>query len=247
MILPPFNYADKVSKGVEIFFSVQRQTLKTAFENLERLRIFWYKSFGRTQIYLQNATDPFGQQILTTQLAVRRSVNQAFQSKLPKAKRQWETLQYNFSNYCDHALNQTNYSVVVSKRATEQSQNVESRAKQLTQNILNSQLDIIQDNMIKGWARPTVLVTVQENKEEEVLTEVKASVTKTAIPEVVSFLDPVLTNNESKPLKKQSTEQASEFVLSQSTLEEKSTMTKVASNPKGAQRTCSSRNSRRSK
>tara|TARA_B100000674_G_scaffold464368_1_gene446283 strand:+ start:1355 stop:1477 length:123 start_codon:yes stop_codon:yes gene_type:complete len=40
MILPPFNYADKVSKGVEIFFSVQRQTLKTAFENLERLRIF---------------------------------------------------------------------------------------------------------------------------------------------------------------------------------------------------------------
>ena len=89
--------------------------------------------------------------------------------------------------------------MVVSKRATEQSQNVESRAKQLTQNILNSQLDIIQDNMIKGWARPTVLVTVQENKEEEVLTEVKASVTKTAIPEVVSFLDPVLTNNESKP------------------------------------------------
>ena len=69
----------------------------------------------------------------------------------------------------------------------------------MTQNILNSQLDIIQDNMIKGWARPTVLVTVQENKEEEVLTEVKASVTKTAIPEVVSFLDPVLTNNESKP------------------------------------------------
>ena len=137
--------------------------------------------------------------------------------------------------------------MVVSKRATEQSQNVESRAKQLTQNILNSQLDIIQDNMIKGWVRPTVLVTVQENKEEEVLTEVKASVTKTAIPEVVSFLDPVLTNNESKPLKKQSTEQASEFVLSQSTLEEKSTMTKVASNPKGAQRTCSSRNSRRSK
>ena len=89
--------------------------------------------------------------------------------------------------------------MVVSKRATEQSQNVESRAKQLTQNILNSQLDIIQDNMIKGWARPTVLVTVQENKEEEVLTEVKASVTKTAIPEVVSSLDPVLTNNESKP------------------------------------------------
>lgn len=89
--------------------------------------------------------------------------------------------------------------MVVSKRATEQSQNAESRAQQLTQNILNSQLDIIQDNMIKGWARPTVLVTVQENKEEEVLTEVKASVTKTAIPEVVSFLDPVLTNNESKP------------------------------------------------
>ena len=101
--------------------------------------------------------------------------------------------------------------------------------------------------MIKGWARPTVLVTVQENKEEEVLTEVKASVTKTAIPEVVSSLDPALTNNESKPPKKLPTEQASEFVPSQSTLEEKSTMTKVANNPKGAQRTCSSRNSRRSK
>ena len=72
----------------------------------------------------------------------------------------------------------------------------------MAQNILNDQLDTIQDNMIRGWARSTVLVTVQDNKEEEVLTEVKASVTKTAIPEVVSSLDPALTNNESKPLKK---------------------------------------------
>ena len=179
---------------------MQRQTLNMAFENLEKSRTFRYKNFSRTQIYLQNAIEPFGQQILTTQLAVRRSINQAFQSKLPKTTRQWETLQHNFSNHCEHVLNQINYSVVVSKRATEQSQNVESRAQQLAQNILNDQLDTIQDNMIRGWARPTVLVTVQENKEEEVLTEVKASVTKTAIPEVVS--SPALTNNESKPLKK---------------------------------------------
>ena len=136
---------------------------------------------------------------------------------------------------------------MVSKRATEQSQNAESRAQQLAQNILNDQLDTIQDSIIRSWARPTVLVTAQENKEEEILTEVKASVTKTAIPEVVSSFDPALTNNESKPLKKEPTEQASELVLVKSILEEKSTMTKIASNPKGIQITGSSRNLRRSK
>ena len=217
MILPPFNYADEISKGVETFFSMQRQTLKMAFENLERSRIFRYKSFSRTQISLQNATETFGQQVLTTQLVARRSINQVFQSKLPKTARRWETLQHNFSIHCEHVLNQINYSVVVSKRATEQSQNAESRAQQLAQNILNDQLDTIQDSMIRGWARPTILVAVQENKEEEILTGVKTSVTKTAIPEVVSSLDSALTNNESKPLKKQPTEQASELVLVKST------------------------------
>ena len=67
----------------------------------------------------------------------------------------------------------------------------------MTQNILNDQLDTIQDSIIRSWARPSVLVTARENKEEEILTEVKASVTKTAIPEVVSSFDPALTNNES--------------------------------------------------
>jgi len=246
-MLPPFNYADKISNGVETFFSMQRQTLKMVFENLERSKILRYKIFSRTKISLQNATETFGQQVLTTQLAVRRSINQVFQSKLPKTARWWETLQHNFSIHCEHVLNQINYSVVVSKRATEQSQNAESRAQQLAQNILNDQLDTIQDSIIMSWARPTVLVTVQENKEEEILTEVKASVTKTAIPKAVSSFDPALTNNESKPLKKEPTEQASELVLVKSILEEKSTMTKTASNPKGVQTTGSSRNSRRSK
>ena len=117
----------------------------------------------------------------------------------------------------------------------------------MTQNILNDQLDTIQDSIVRSWARPAVLVTAQENKEEEILTEVKASVTKTAIPKAVSSFDPALTNNESKPLKKEPTEQASELALVKSILEEKSTMTKIASNPKGAQITGSSRNSRRSK
>ena len=116
----------------------------------------------------------------------------------------------------------------------------------MTQNILNDQLDTIQDSVIRSLARPSVLVTARENKEEEILTEVKASVTKTAIPEVVSSFDPALTNNESKPPKKQPTEQASELVLVRSILEEKSTMKKISSNPKGVQITGSSRNSRRS-
>ena len=218
-----------------------------AFENFERSKNLRYESFSRTQVSLQDAAETFGQQVLTTQLAVRRFINQVFQPKLLKTARRWETLQHNFSIHCEHVLNQINYSVVVSKRATEQSQNAESRAQQLAQNILNDQLDTIQDSIIMSWARPTVLVTVQENKEEEILTEVKASVTKTAIPKAVSSFDPALTNNESKPLKKEPTEQASELVLVKSILEEKSTMTKTASNPKGVQTTGSSRNSRRSK
>jgi hypothetical protein len=100
---------------------------------------------------------------------------------------------------------------------------------------------------MNDWARPTVLVTVQQNNEVEVLTEFNDSVTETAVPEVVSSLGPVLTNKELKSPRKQSTEQASEFVLAQSTLEEKSPMTKIASNPKSVQRTGSSRSSRRSK
>ena len=218
-----------------------------AFENFERSKNFRYESFSRTKFSLQKATEIFGKQILTTQLAVRRSINQVFQSKLPKTARWWETLQHNFSIHCEHVLNQINYAVVVSKRAMEQSQNAESRAQQLAQNILNDQLDTIQDSIMMSWARPTVLVTAQENKEEEILTEVKASVTKTAISEVVSSFDPALTNNESKPPKKQPIGQASELVLAKSILEEKSTMTKIASNPKGVQITGSSRNSQRSK
>ena len=84
----------------------------------------------------------------------------------------------------------------------------------MAQNILNDQLDTIQDNIIRSWARPTVSVTAQEDKEEEILTEVKASVTKTAIPEVVSSFDPALTNNESKPPKKQPTDKANNFCTS---------------------------------
>ncbi|MEC8259134.1 MAG: hypothetical protein VX032_01830, partial [SAR324 cluster bacterium] len=87
-------------------------------------------------------------------------------------------------------------------------------------------------------------------KEEEVLTEDKAPLTETAIPEVVDSqksADPILTNDESKPQSKKSTEQASDFVLAQSTSEEKSLVIKAVSNPKSAQRTGSSRSSRRSK
>ena len=87
MILAPFNYAEKVAEGVEMFFSMQRQTLKTAFENLERTRNSQHKSISRTQISFQNATETFGQQIMTIQLVVRKFVNQAFQSKLPKTTR----------------------------------------------------------------------------------------------------------------------------------------------------------------
>ena len=105
-MLTPFNYADKVAEGVETFFSMQRQTLLMAFGNLERSRISRYESLSQTQISLQNATDAIGQQILTNQLAVRNSINQAFQLKLPKTTKQWDTLQQNFSNCCDNVLKQ---------------------------------------------------------------------------------------------------------------------------------------------
>ena len=90
-------------------------------------------------------------------------------------------------------------------------------------------------------------MTVQQNNEVEVLTEVNDSVTETAVPEVVSSLGPVLTNKELKSPRKQSTGQANELVLAQSALEEKSPMTKIASNSKSVQRTGSSRSSRRYK
>ncbi|MEK9702770.1 MAG: hypothetical protein VW829_12165, partial [Deltaproteobacteria bacterium] len=116
MILTPFNYADKVTEGVEAFFSMQKQTLQMAFENLERSRISRYESLGRTQISLQNATETIGQQILTNQLAVRKSINQTFQLKLPKTTKQWDTLQQNFSNYCENVFKQIDHSVVMTKR-----------------------------------------------------------------------------------------------------------------------------------
>ena len=249
MILIPFNYADKVAKGVEAFFSIQKQTLQMAFENLERSRISRYESLGRTQTSLQNATETIGQQILTNQLAVRNSIDQAFQSKLPKTTKQWDTLQQNFSNYCENVLKQIDHSVVMTKRAAEQSQKAESKAQQLSQNFLNEHLDSIQKNMLKVWARPTVVVTVEEDKEEENSTEVKAPLTETAISDAVDSQksDPILADKESKPQSNKPTEQASELVLVKSILEEKSTMTKTASNPKGVQTTGSSRNSRRSK
>ena len=250
MILTPFNYADKVTEGVEAFFSMQKQTLQMAFENLERSRISRYESLGRTQISLQNATETIGQQILTNQLAVRKSINQTFQLKFPKTTKQWDTLQQNFSNYCENVFKQIDHSVVMTKRVAEQSQKAESTAQQLSQNFLNEYLDGIQKNTLMVWARPSVVITVEEDKEEGVLTEDKAPLTETAIPEVVDSqksADPILTNEESKPQSKKSTEQASEFVLAQSASEEKSLATKVASNQKSAQRTGSSRSSRRSK
>ena len=121
-MLTPFNYADKVAEGVETFFSTQRQTLQMAFGNLERSRISRYESLSQTQISLQNATETIGRQILTNQLAVRNSINQAFQLKLPKTTKQWDTLQQNFSNYCDNDLKQIDHSVVMTKRVAEQSQ-----------------------------------------------------------------------------------------------------------------------------
>ena len=133
----PFNYAGKVAEGVETFFSMQRQTLQMAFENLERSRISRYESLSRTQISLQNATETIGRQILTNQLAVRNSVNQAFQLKLPKTTKQWDTLQQNFSNYCENVLKQIDHSVVMTKRGAEKSQKAESKAQQLSQNFLN--------------------------------------------------------------------------------------------------------------
>ena len=249
MILIPFNYADKVAKGVEAFFSIQKQTLQMAFENLERSRISRYESLGRTQISLQNATETIGQQILTNQLAVRKSINQTFQLKSPKTTKHWDTLQQNFSNYCENVLKQIDHSVVMTKRAAEQSQKAESKAQQLSQNFLNEHLDSIQKNTLKVWARPTVVVTVEEDKEVENSTEVKAPLTETAISDAVDSQksDPILADKESKPQSNKPTEQASEFVLAQSTSEEKSLAAKVASNQKSAQRTGSSRSSRRSK
>ena len=87
-MLTPFNYADKVAEGVETFFSMQRQTLQMAFGNLERSRISRYESLSQTQTSLRNATETIGRQILTNQLAVRNSINQAFQLKLPKTTKQ---------------------------------------------------------------------------------------------------------------------------------------------------------------
>jgi len=250
MMLTPFNYADKVAEGVETFFSMQRQTLQMAFGNLERSRISRYESLSQTQISLQNATETIGRQILTNQLVVRNSINQAFQLKLPKTTKQWDTLQQNFSNCCENVLKQIDHSVVMTKRVAEQSQKAESTVQQLAQHFMNEHLDSIQKNTLKVWARPSVVITVEEGKEEEVLTEDKAPLTETAIPEVVDSqksADPILTNEESKLQSKKSTEQASDFVLAQSTSEEQSLATKVVNKPKSAQRTGSSRSSRRSK
>ena len=250
MILTPFNHADKVVEGVESFFSMQRRTLKMVFENLERSRVSRYESLSRTQISLQNATETIGQQILINQMTVRKSINQAFQLKLPKITKQWDTQQQNFSNYCENFLKQIDHSVVMAKRTAEQSQKAESTAQQLSQNFLNGHLDSIQKNMLKVWARPKAIVAVEEDKEEEVLTEAETPLTETAISEIVDFqksVDPVLTNKESKLQSKKSTEKASEFALAQSTSEENSLATKITINQKSAQRTASSRSSRRSK
>jgi len=249
-MLTPFNNIDKVAEGVKDFFSVQRQTLQMAFENLERSRIYRYESLSWTQIPLQNATETIGRQILTNQLAVRKSINQAFQLKLPKTTKKWDTLQQNCSNCCENILKQIDHSAVITKRVAEQSQKAESTLQQLAQHFLNEHLDSIQKNTLKVWARPSVVITVEEDREEEVLTEVKAPLTETAIPKVVDSqkeADPILTNKESKPQSKKPTEQASESVVIQSTLKEESLATKVVSNPKSAQRTGSSRSSRRSK
>ena len=248
-MLTPFNNIDNVAEGVEDFFSMQRQTLQMAFENLERSRISRYESLSRTQIPLQNATETIGRQILTNQLAVRKSINQAFHLKSPKITKQWDTLQQNFSNCCENVLKQIDHSVVTTKRVAEQSQKAESTVQQLAQHFMNEHLDSIQKNTLKVWARPSVVINVEEDK-EEVLTEDKAPLTETAIPEVVDSqksADPILTNKESKSQSKKSTEQASDFVLAQSTSEEKSLATKVVNNPKSAQRTGPSRSSRRSK
>ena len=249
-MLTPFNNIDKFAEGVEDFFSMQRQTLQMAFENLERSRISRYESLSRTQIPLHNATEIIGRQILTNQLAVRKSINQAFHLKLPKTIKQWDTLQQNFSNCCENVLKQIDHSVVMTKRGAEQSQKAESTVQQLAQHFVNEHLDSIQKNTLKVWARPSVVITVEEDKEEEVLTEDKAPLTETAIPEVVDSqksVDPILTNKESKPQTKKSTEQVSDFVLAQSTSEGKSLAIKVVNNPKSEQRTGSSRSSRRSK
>ena len=242
-MLTPFNYADKVAEGVETFFSMQRQTLQMAFGNLEKSRISRYESLRQTQISLQNATETIGRQILTNQLAVRNSINQAFQLKLPKNTKQWDTLQQNFSNCCENVLKQIDHSVVTTKRVAEQSQKAESTVQQLAQQFMNEHLDSIQKNTLKVWARPSVVITVEEDK-EEVLTEDKAPLTETAIPEVVDSqksADPILTNKEPKPQSKKSTEQASDFVLAQSTSEEKSLAIKAVSNSKSTQRTGSRR------
>ena len=243
-MLTPFNNIDKFAEGVEDFFSMQRQTLQMAFKNLEKSRISRYESLSRTQTPLQNATETIRRQILTNQLAVRKSINQAFHLKLPKTIKQWDTLQQNFSNCCENVLKQIDHSVVITKRVAEQSQKAESTLQQLAQHLLNEHLDSIQKNTLKVWARPSIVVTVEEDREEEVSTEVKAPLTETAIPEVADSqkeANPILTNKESKPQSKKPTEQASESVVIQSTSKEESPATKVVSNPKSAQRTGSRR------
>ena len=243
-MLTPFTNIDKVAEGVEDFFSMQRQTLQMAFENLERSRISRYESLSRTQIPLQNAIETIGRQILTNQLAVRKSINQAFHLKLPKTIKQWDTLQQNFSNCCENVLKQIDHSVVITKRVAEQSQKAESTLQQLAQHYINEHLDSIQKNTLKVWARPSIVVTVEEDREEEVSTEVKAPLTETAIPEVEDSqksVDPILANKESKPQSKKPTGQASESLVIQSTSKEESLATKVVSNPKSAQRTGSRR------
>ena len=250
MILTTFNHADKVVEGVESFFSMQRRTLQMVFENLERSRVSRYESLSRTQISLQNATETIGQQILINQMTVRKSINQAFQLKLPKITKQWDTQQQNFSNYCENFLKQIDHSVVMATRTAEQSQKAESTAQQLSQNFLNRHLDSIQKNMLKVWARPKTIVAVEKDKEEEVLTEAETPLTETVISEIVDFqksVDPVLTDKESKLQSKKPTEKASEVALAQSTSEEKSLATKITINQKSAQRSASSESSRRSK
>ena len=72
----------------------------------------------------------------------------------------------------------------MTERVAEQSQKAESTVQQLAQHFVNEHLDSIQKNTLKVWARPSVVITVEEDKEEEVLTEDKAPLTETASPEV---------------------------------------------------------------
>jgi hypothetical protein len=248
------SYADHIDRGVEILFSLQRQTIQLTFDNIKKLRISRYQALNRTRISLQEATQDFSDQVLTNQMAVRKTMNGAFQLKLPNNTKKWDTLQ----KYRENAFQQIDNSVIAMTKAAKQSQKAESKAQLWTQYFLNNQLDIIQKNISKAHARPVVMISAQEHRTEEALTEgtteseikVVANHTGTATQKFVDSLHSgtsVLGKEKFKLMDGQPTKLANNVVLGQAAKEEESPAIKAAKKQKSSQKTGSNRSSRLSK